>query len=64
MSKPLISVVMPVRNAATTLAETLESVQSQTLENLEVIMVDDFSEDDTRLIADAMCNSDRRFRYI
>ena len=54
MSDPLISVVMPLRNAATTLAETLDSIQSQTLRNIEVIMVDDFSEDDTRLIAEAM----------
>ena len=52
MNEPLISVVMPLRNAAATLAETLVSIQSQTLHNLEVIMVDDFSEDDTRLIAE------------
>ena len=64
MSEPLISVVMPLRNAATTLAETLDSIQSQTLHNIEVIMVDDFSEDDTRLIAEALCNSDQRFRCI
>ena len=59
MSEPLISVVMPLRNAATTLAETLDSIQSQTLHNIEVIMIDDFSEDDTRLIAEAICNSDQ-----
>ena len=64
MSEPLISIVMPLRNAATTLAETLDSIQSQTLQNIEVIMIDDFSEDDTRLIAEALCNSDRRFRCI
>ena len=64
MSEPLISVVMPLRNAATTLVETLDSIQSQTLHNIEVIMIDDFSEDDTRLIAEAICNRDQRFRCI
>jgi glycosyltransferase involved in cell wall biosynthesis len=45
MSNALISVVIPVHNGAAWLAETLDSILSQTHENFEIILVNDASTD-------------------
>lgn len=47
---PLVSVVMPAYNAAPWIAETLESVLTQTFQDFEVIVVDDGSTDDTAAV--------------
>jgi len=46
-SKPLVSVVMPVRNGMPFLPEAVESILSQTWSNWELIVVEDHSTDDT-----------------
>ncbi len=48
-----ISVVIPAYNASAYLAQTLDSVASQSLAPLEVVVVDDGSKDDTAQIARA-----------
>ncbi|HVS66532.1 MAG TPA: glycosyltransferase family A protein [Thermoanaerobaculia bacterium] len=45
--RPLVSVCIPTRERATWLGEALRSVYCQTLRDLEVIVFDDASEDDT-----------------
>jgi glycosyltransferase involved in cell wall biosynthesis len=47
MTKQLTSIVIPVKNRANVLAETLESTRAQTSADFEVIIVDDGSVDDT-----------------
>ena len=47
MSRPLLSVIMSAYNVAPFIREALESALAQTWENLEVIVVDDGSSDDT-----------------
>ena len=48
---PLISVIIPVYNAASYLAQCIENVQYQTYANIEIIVVDDGSVDNSAQIA-------------
>jgi glycosyltransferase involved in cell wall biosynthesis len=61
---PLVSVIIPACNAATTLAETLASVRAQTHRNLEVVVVDDGSVDATAAIVAAAAAQDSRVRLV
>lgn len=49
---PLVSVILPTYNRANTLGRAIESVLNQTYSNLELIIVDDRSTDETNLIFD------------
>ncbi len=51
--QPLISVIMPVYNAQDTLSRAADSVLEQTYQNVELILVDDGSTDDSSAIVDA-----------
>ena len=48
--QPKISVIVPVYNTAQYLAKCLDSILNQTLENIEVIIVNDGSKDDSQQI--------------
>lgn len=50
----LVSVVIPVRNGSRYLREAIESVLNQDYRPLEIIVVDNGSEDDSRAVAVAM----------
>src|SRR5689334_19288230 len=50
---PTVSIIVPTRDRAGLLAETLASVRAQTFDAWEAIVVDDHSTDDTtRLVRD------------
>lgn len=51
MKNPLVSVIIPTYNSSRTLKKTLESVKNQTYENIEIIVVDNNSKDNTKDIA-------------
>ncbi|WP_030168864.1 bifunctional glycosyltransferase/CDP-glycerol:glycerophosphate glycerophosphotransferase [Spirillospora albida] len=61
---PLLSVVVPFYNVEEYLADCLESVQQQTLRDIEVIMVDDGSPDGSAAIAKEFAQRDGRFRLV
>ena len=59
-----VSIIIPARNAAKTIAETLESVCAQTFSNWEVIVVNDDSSDKTAAIARSFAEQDFRIRVV
>jgi len=51
MSKPLVSVIVPTYNSTQFLEACLQSITDQTYKNIELIVVDNNSKDDTKAIA-------------
>ena len=61
---PKISILLPVRDAAQTLEETLISLKSQTFEDFELVLVNDGSTDETAAIAKHWFVGDDRLRIL
>ncbi|MEP0918321.1 glycosyltransferase [Leptolyngbya sp. DQ-M1] len=61
---PLISVIIPAYNAETYIAKTLRSVLTQTYQNLEVIIIDDGSQDRTVEIIQPFAEEDTRVTIV
>lgn len=59
-----VSVIIPAYNAAAYLGGALASVQQQALTDLEILVVDDGSLDETRSVASAFAEEDPRIRVI
>jgi teichuronic acid biosynthesis glycosyltransferase TuaG len=62
--RPMVSVVIPCFNGSRYLSRTIESVLAQTWADLEVIVVDDCSSDDSVEVAQRHGRSDARVRVI
>lgn len=62
--KELVSIITPAYNCSETIAETIESVISQTYENWEMIIVNDCSTDDTENIVKTYIEKEPRIRLI
>lgn len=60
---PLVSVIIPTYNGACYLGEAVKSVLRQTYKNLECIVVDDGSTDDTPEIINKLGGGDSRVKY-
>lgn len=61
MNRPLVSAIMPVYNGVNYIAAAIESIQKQTLQNWELIVVDDGSTDGTGEVVAAF--DDKRISY-
>jgi chlorobactene glucosyltransferase len=61
---PLVSVIVPARNEAHNIARCVSSILSTTYPNLELIVVDDSSTDETAALARAAAAGDSRARVI
>ena len=64
MSDPLVSILLPVFDAETTLPTCLASIARQTQPRFECVIVDDGSRDDSRAIAERFAAADPRFRVV
>jgi glycosyltransferase involved in cell wall biosynthesis len=61
---PAVSIITPAYNAGRYLGVAIASVLSQTVPDLEMIIVDDGSTDDTSSIAGSFARHDRRVRVV
>lgn len=64
MEQETISVIVPAYNLETLLPRTLDSILAQSYRNLEVLVVDDGSQDKTAEVAGRYAAGDRRIRVI
>lgn len=60
---PSISVIIPIYNAASSLANCLDSIIQQDFTDYEVVLIDDGSTDESSTICKDFCQRDSRFRY-
>ncbi|MCA9895172.1 MAG: glycosyltransferase family 2 protein [Anaerolineae bacterium] len=60
LSKPTISVVLPIYNGARYLRESVQSILKQTFTDWELILVDDGSTDESPQLIDEFCELDER----
>lgn len=63
-TSPRVTVAIPVYNSASTLARAIRSAAAQTLRDIEILVADDGSTDDSAAVAEAMALDDRRIRVI
>lgn len=61
-NQPLVSVIMPTYNHARFIREAIDSVLTQTYKNLELIIIDNYSKDDTEEIVASY--RDGRIKYL
>jgi glycosyltransferase involved in cell wall biosynthesis len=62
--KPLVSVIIPTYNRQALLKETVSSVLNQTHENVECIVVDDGSTDDSAQMVATWASSEKRLKLV
>lgn len=60
---PLLSVIIPVYNAGEYLRESVESVLSQDLKDMEILLVDDCSTDSSSKICRELAAKDQRIKF-
>ncbi len=64
MKQPIISVIIPIYNVEQYLVECIESVQMQSLKDIEIILIDDGSLDSCPKLCDIYKENDDRIRVI
>ncbi len=64
MAEPKVSIIVPVYKAEKYLARSLDSLQNQTLKDIEIILVDDESPDNSPALCDEAAASDSRIKVI
>ena len=64
IASPLVSVIVPVYNVEKYLEECCDSILNQTYKNLEIILIDDGSDDNSPKICDSYKEKDSRVKVI
>ena len=60
MNNPLVSMIVPVYNVQDSVARCLESLCAQTWKNIEIILINDGSRDESYAICESFCQKDPR----
>lgn len=60
MNHPLVSIIVPVYNAQNSVARCLKSLCAQTWKNIEIILINDGSRDESYSICESFCQKDPR----
>lgn len=63
-NSPLISIIIPVYNCGIQIKNTIRSIQNQNIQNLEIILVNDFSHDNSYNILRELGSEDNRIKII
>lgn len=59
----LVTIIVPIYNVEKYITKCLESIQSQTYSNIEVLLINDGTKDKSGQIAKEFCRCDKRFKY-
>uniref|UniRef100_UPI0040578271 glycosyltransferase family 2 protein n=1 Tax=Agathobacter sp. TaxID=2021311 RepID=UPI0040578271 len=62
MKEPLVSIIIPIYNTSKHLSRCLQSLENQTYQNIEILLVDDGSTDGSGAMADKFACVDSRFK--
>ncbi len=62
MKEPIVSVIIPVYNTEKYIRETVENIRRQTLNALEIILIDDGSTDNSLAVMQELAAADERIR--
>lgn len=61
--KPLVSIIIPAYNCDQYIGKCIESILIQTYKNIEIIVINDGSLDNTEVVVRKYINNDKRIRY-
>lgn len=64
MNTPQISIIVPVYNAEKTIEKCLSSICNQTFKDLEIIVINDGSTDNSYSLCEDMASADKRIRLV
>ena len=63
MDTVLVTVIIPTHNRSVMLKKAINSVVNQTISNIEILVCDDASDDDTKQIVEELSELDARIKY-
>ena len=61
---PIASAIIPIFNSKKTIGRAIRSIQNQNIEDLEIILINDFSTDNTSIIIEEFKKQDKRIKII
>ena len=64
MQEELLSVIVPVYNVEAYIEECIKSIQTQTYQNIEIVIVNDGSTDKTGAVCEKLALEDSRIKYV
>ena len=64
MESKLLSIIVPVYNSEKYISKCIESILNQSYKNIELLLIDNMSEDSSRTICESYENADSRIRLL